>query len=422
LGEEVEATKQAVLELYRLACLRAAEKPESGQRLVAEIAALQREPRIRAVLTLAKSEAGMSIRPEALDGHPTMLGVNNGLVDLRTGSLKPNDPSLYITKYVNIDFVPDAVCPAFVAFLFEVMNEDVQTIAAVQRLAGLTLTGIPDEEIIVFCVGTGANGKSIFSNILYGIFGPYAKTAPSTLLSARRADDHGARSDLAMLAGTRLVSINELPGGMILDETVAKQLAGREPIAARFLHKEFFTFQPCFTPWVRTNHRPIIKGTDNGIWRRLVIIPFRRTFSPEEQDLKLEAKLRRESQGILAWMVAGAVSYLGNGIQLSPAMKAELSQYRTDSDLLGEFLSEKTDADPAEEEKQAVLYFEYQRWCETDGLRATSKRVFSEQLSERGYGQRKSGPDRYYTGLKLGAGRTAGGECGQVGQVRGLFA
>ncbi len=400
LGEEIELAKQSLFDLYRLACIKASEKPDGGPKLVAEIAALQREPRIRAVLSLSKSEPGMGLHREDLDKHPTMLGVKNGLVDLKTGALKPNDPTLFITKHVDIDYDPDAQCPAFHAFLNEVLQGDTATMSAVQRLVGLTLTGIPDEEIIVFCVGTGANGKSIFSNVIYGVFGPYAKTAPPSLLSARRTDDHGPRSDLAMLDGTRLVSINELPGGMILDETVTKQLAGREPISARFLHKEFFTFLPCWTPWVRTNHKPIVKGTDNAIWRRLVIIPFRRTFGPEEQDPKLEEKLRREGPGILTWMVEGTQAYIRNGLLQSPAMKSEMAQYRTSSDLMGEFLDEKTEADPTAEVKQSALYCDYSLWCERDGVRPVTKRTFSEQLSERGYRQRKSGKDRYYTGLR----------------------
>ena len=231
--------------------------------------------------------------------------------------------------------------------------------------------------------------------------GAYSTTAPPSILAARRADDHSARSDLAMLHGARIVSINELPGGMLLDETVAKQLAGRESISARFLYKEHFTFLPRFTPWVRTNHRPIIKGTDNGIWRRMVIIPFRRTFTPGEQDNGLEAKLLNEAEGILSWMVKGAQCYLQTGLKLSKAMISEVAQYRSDSDLLGEFLADKTVADPAAEVTQPNLYFEYKMWCEGSGLRPVSKRVLNEQLAERGIGQRKSGSTRYYTGVGL---------------------
>jgi putative DNA primase/helicase len=400
LGEEVESTKQLVLELRRRAHIYAANNPDTGAKLTNEIAGLQRESRIRAVIGLAKSEPGISMEPKELDKHPDILGVRNGVVDLRTGRLSPNRPALLITKYVDIEYHEDADCPLFKSFLHEVFEGDTDTIDAVHRLAGLTMTGRTGEEVIVFCVGRGANGKSIFGNIMTSIMGQYAVTAPSSLLAARRADDHGPRSDLAMLHGKRLVSINELPRDMTLDETVAKQLAGREPISARFLHKEYFTFDPDFTPWVRTNHRPIIKGTDDGIWRRMVIVPFNRTFSPDEQDHDLEKKLRSEREGILVWLVQGATLYLKSGLKHSPAMRAEINQYRTDSDLLGEFLADHTTSAPDAEEKQSDLFMRYQLWCERNALRPCSRRSFTEQLKERGFGQRKSGAVRYYTGVK----------------------
>ena len=417
LGEEVEATKQLVLELRRRAHLHAADHPETGAKLTNEVSGLQREPRIRAVINLAKSEPGISMEPQELDAHPELLGVRNGAVNLRTGRLRPNEPVLYITKYVDIEYHESATCPLFKSFLHEIFQNDGDTIDSVHRLAGLTMTGCADEEVIVFCVGTGANGKSIFGNIMTSIMGAHAVTAPPSLLAARRSDDHGPRSDLAMLHGARLVSINELPGGMMLDETVAKQLAGREPISARFLHKEFFTFKPQFTPWVRTNHRPIIKGTDNGIWRRIAIVPFLRTFSPNEQDHGLEKKLRTEKEGVLAWLVEGAKLYLRSGLKHSHSMKAGLNQYRDDSDLLGEFLADYTISEPDAEVEQSSLFVDYKLWCERNQLRPVSKRILTEQLRERGFGQRKSGSERYYLGLKLTSAPFRGGCFGQVGQV-----
>ena len=401
LGEHIEAAKSTVLELYRMACQNGATDMEKWKGIINAVASLQVESRIKAVLELAKTEPGMSVMAKELDAHPELIGVRNGVVNLRTGALRPNVPELYITKYIDCDYDPSATCPIFRRFLADIFQNDADTIAAVQRLAGLTATGRPDEEVIIFCVGHGANGKSIFGNVLAAIMGDYSATAPSSILAARRADDHSARSDLAMLHGARIVSINELPGGMQLDETVTKQLAGREPISARFLYKEHFTFLPRFTPWVRTNHRPIIKGTDNGIWRRMVIIPFRRTFSPEEQDNGLEVKLLNEAEGILAWMIEGAKSYFASGLKYSGGMKAEVAQYRSDSDLLGTFLDDKTIAEPAAEVTQSALYIEYKMWCERDTLRPVSKRVLNEQLAERGIGQRKSGSARYYTGIRL---------------------
>ena len=401
LGEHIEAAKETVLELHRLAMQNGATNPDAWKSVISMMAALQTEARIKAMLELAKSEPNMSILPEELDAHKDLVGVRNGIVDLRTGTLRTNEPSLYITKYIVHDYVPGAACPTFKRFLNDVFLGDGITIDAIHRLLGLTLTGCTDEEVIVFCIGKGANGKSIFGNIVSAIMGAHSTVAPSSLLASRRNDDHSARSDLAMLQGARMVSINELPGGMMLDENVAKQLAGREPISARFLYKEHFTFLPRFTPWVRTNHRPIIKGTDNGIWRRLVIVPFNRTFTLEEQDTGLEAKLLAEADGILAWMVAGAKRYLKDGLRHSPVMKAEVANYRSDSDLLGEFLSDRTNLSPTAETKQSELYLRYKIWCDSNGLRPVTKRVLNEQLSERGIGQRKSGSVRYYTGVEL---------------------
>lgn len=400
-GEEVERAKDAAIFLTTEAAKIAAADHDRGAKLVRETAEAHRAPRIAAMLQLAQSELGMSATSAQLDADPMLLGVANGVVDLRTGQLLSNRPDLLITRYCEADYVPGAPAPRWCQFLTEVFESDAETIEAVQRLAGLTLTGVTREELMIFAVGGGANGKSIFSNLITHILGDYVVAAPSTLLAARRSDDSGPRSDQAMLAGARLVSINELPGGMMLDETVAKQLAGREPITARFLHKEFFTFQPRFTPWVRTNHRPIVKGTDDGIWRRLRIVRFGRTFSPEEQDQGLEEKLWAERAGILNWMVEGARLYLARGLIQSAAMKREVAQYRAASDVLGEFLAEKTTPTPTEEVPQKELFQNWRAWCEFNGHQHGAKATFTERLAERGHRPRKSGAKRFYMGLKM---------------------
>ncbi|ARU01680.1 phage/plasmid primase, P4 family [Yoonia vestfoldensis] len=401
LGEEVRMITEALIQMYQLACTAAQEiDPDAGKRLIGEVAQLQTTHKIHAVRNLMQSMTGMSIKADALDAHPKLIGVGNGLVELSTGALIPNRPDLYITKHIGVDFDDTAKAPRWSAFLSEVFCNDPSTIAAVQQLLGMTIVGGATEEKMIFSVGTGANGKSLMSNVVHYILEPYAVTAPPSLLAARRSDDHGPRPDLAMLAGNRLVSINELPGGMTLDETVVKQLAGREPISARFLYQGLFTFQPMFSVWVRTNHKPIIKGTDNGIWRRIIILPFRRTFLPEEQDPQLESKLMAERAGILAWMVQGATQYLKDGVKLSQAMKAEVAQYRADSDILGSFLDEHTDQGAGFEVAQQVLYIHFGMWCASNGFRCPSKRSFTAQLGDRGFGQRKSGSDRYYVGLR----------------------
>jgi putative DNA primase/helicase len=342
----------------------------------------------------------MSTRQADLDANPTLLGVGNGVIDLRTGTLMASRPAMLITRYcdANYDMVP---CPRWLQFMAEVFAGDHATIDAVQRLLGYSLTGLNTEEVIVLCIGFGANGKSIFGNIVSRIFGGYSKVAPHSLLAARRGDDHSARGDIAMLGGARLVSINELPGGMHLDEQAVKALAGREPISARPLYGEFFTFDPRFTVWVRTNHRPIIKGDDDGIWRRIVVVPFRQKFEGVQRDPHLEAKLWAERAGILRWMIVGARRYLASGsLGLSPVMLAEQRRYRSDSDLLGEFLTECTVLDPAGRALDKDLFIKWGLWCDGSGHKPGTKSTFTQRLAERGFPMSKSNGQRYYSGLR----------------------
>lgn len=399
-GEEVERAKEVCQALYVAAGAKLSEDPEKGQKYVREAVQAHLLPRLKAMLDLAKSDPKLVVPVAKLDAKPLLLGVRNGVVDLHRKRLLPNEPDYLITRYSDAEFDPNAQCPTWLQFLDDVFIGDMATIDAVQLLLGYTLTGYSREEIMIFCVGFGANGKSIFSNVVSAIMGDYSRAAPSSLLAARRSDDHGARNDLAMLDGARLVSINELPGGMHLDEQMVKQLAGREPISARFLHKEFFTYQPRFTPWVRTNHKPIVKGDDDGIWRRLVVLPFRRTFAPGERDPHLECKLLQERDGILAWMVEGAQRYLRQGLKLSPAMKREQAQYRKASDMLGEFLDECTEVAADARVEQKALFTSWQDWCRENGVQPSSKKTFTERLNERGYPPKESNGKRYYQGLR----------------------
>ena len=358
-------------------------------------------PRIEAMIKLAISENGMSVTTNELDAHPYLLGVRNGVVDLKNQSLLVPQPSMLITKQCNAEFIEDPTCPKWIKFLHDVFQGDDETIDAVQILLGYTLIGQVLDELLIICYGFGANGKSVFNNVVAKVLGDYAQMAPSSMLSVRKNDDSSPRNDIAGIKGSRYLSINELQAGDRLDERVVKSIAGREPISARFLFGEFFTFMPTFTAWVRTNHKPIIVGDDTGIWRRIVLIPFSRTFTKEEQDPHLEEKLLQERDGILGWILEGAKKYQENGIVMSPRMQAEVNSYRKDSDVLGEFLEDKTQRVTVGKVEQKSLYFAYKHWCENNGIRAQSKKSFSQRLKERGFPDSKSGSTRYYLGLEL---------------------
>lgn len=399
--EEIAKAKYVCAQMLTAAHTVWVHENERGKRLLREAEQAHTLPRITAMLKLAISEPDMAATDRELDSDPYLLGVRNGVVKLRAGTNHPNLPSLHITRYCNASFDAAANCERWLLFLDEIFAGDAETIACVQRLLGLTLLGVSNEEVLIICYGHGANGKSVFSNVVHHIMGGYAVTAPSTLLTVRRADDTGPRSDLAALAGARYVSINELQAGDRLDEQIVKAIAGREPIAARFLYRDFFQFLPSFTPWLRTNHKPIITGEDDGIWRRLAILKFGRKFTQTEQNPHLEDTLLAESDGILRWMVEGAQKYLADGIKPSKSMQAELRTYRQDSDLLGEFLVDKTRSDPSVLILQQLLFNRYLHWCAESSVRSMSKKQFTQRLVERGFSEKKSGSSRFYVGLTL---------------------
>lgn len=400
-GQEIEAAKEAAQALMADAAASLAVDQDRGKGRIREAMAAHHISRLKATLELARSEPGMSTGPAGLDANPTLLGVGNGVVDMKSGTLITNRPDMLITRHCGADYDFPTACSRWLQFMHEVFAGDQATIDAVQQLLGYTLTGLNTEEIIVFCVGFGANGKSIFGNIIHRIIGGYSKVAPHSLLAARRRDDHSARGDIAMLEGARLVSVNELPGGMQLDEQAVKALAGRESISARPLYGEFFTFDPRFTVWVRTNHRPIIKGDDDGIWRRIVVLPFRRKFEGGQCDPHLEAKLWAERNGILGWMIRGARQYLTAGnLTLSPMILAEQRQYRCESDLLGEFLADRTVVDPAGRVPDKDLFRGWCTWCDDNGNKAGSKSSFTKRLAARGFSISRSNGCRFYSGLR----------------------
>ena len=399
--EHIAHAKQCCSDILASASAVFSANPETGKRLVADAMAAHNLPKINAMLKLAVSEPDMAVTDRELDADPMLLGVQNGVVDLHRGHLLFNYPEMRVTRHCGANFVEDARSPRWVRFLNQIFQGDTKTIETVQRLLGYTLTGRVTEEVLVICIGYGSNGKSVFSNVIYRIMGGYSRTAPPSLLTVRRSDDASPRNDLAALAGARYVSISELQAGDRLDEQVVKLLAGREPISARFLHKEFFEFLPTFTAWLRTNHKPIITGEDHGIWRRLVVLPFDRTFTEGEKDPQLEDKLMDESDGILQWVLEGVRMYLNDGLKLSPRIKAEVAKYRSDSDMLGEFLADKTTPHASAKVNQVEMYKAWRVWCEESGVRPGSKKTFTQRLAERGYPEGRSNGARLYVGLAL---------------------
>lgn len=403
-GEEIQAAKSVLFQLVDEARDVMATDQERGAAMMKQAMAAQKDTRIKAMLSLAKAELGMSCSVVELNRDEHLVGVQNGVVDLRSGELLEACPEQLISRQCAASYTPEAACPAWLRFLDDVFMGNAELIASVQRLLGYTLTGSNTEEKLMVCYGHGSNGKSVYHNIISRIMADYAKGAPADILVQKPGMNQGGASPaLAMLAGCRMLGINETGTGDRLDEQALKTLAGREAITARPLYGSYFSFTPQFTPWLRTNHKPVITGTDHAVWRRLALIPFKRQFEGEAKDGRIEERLWAERDAILAWMVQGAVQWYAHGLKLCETIQREVAAYRQESDLLGQYLDECAITDPAGKVDQQMLYGGWSVWCTSNGLKPTSKSSFSRRLGELGHGGVREGGKRYYGGLKMDA-------------------
>jgi putative DNA primase/helicase len=345
----------------------------------------------------------MTISAAALDADPYLLGVTNGILDLRTRTARPASPAVLVTKRTNVHYDPSADCPTWLAFLEGILpNADVR--GYVQRIAGYLLTGLTDEQCFFFLYGTGANGKSTFAEVLRMLLGDYAVVIPTEVLTCARRDASAPSPDLMLLKGARMAVANETEEGSRFAESTLKHLTGGDTITARSPYGPFVTFQQTHKVIVLGNHRPVIRGTDGGIWRRLALTPFEVTIPPDERDPKLLEKLKAELPGILNWALDGLREYqeLG-GLKAPAAIKAAVAQYRQDMDIFGDWLSEQTVQDADSATKVADLYTAYAHWARAAGWTALTRHSFSRRLTERGFPIKNHGQTRarHALGLKL---------------------
>jgi putative DNA primase/helicase len=239
----------------------------------------------------------LNIKAEDLDRNPWLLNVRNGTVDILTGEFREHRQEDMITKLANVDYEPSADCPLWKQFIREIMNYKPELVNFLQTAAGWALTGNIEEQTMFILYGSGANGKTTFLNTIQFLLGDYAIATPTESFMKKNADQN--TNDIARLRGTRFVTTTEAEQGRRRSERLVKEVAGKDQITARFLYGEYFNFTPTFKIFMATNHKPVIKGTDYGIWRRIKLIPFTTTIPQEKQDKSLEAKLKQEASGIL---------------------------------------------------------------------------------------------------------------------------
>jgi putative DNA primase/helicase len=354
--------------------------------------------RVAAALTLAKSDPRIAVRTRELDCDPLLLNVLNGTVVLRTGELRPHDPADRLTKLAPVNFEPDSPAPIWDAFLKEILPSEALR-RFVQKWVGYCLTGLQRDQILPIFYGVGANGKSTFINLIIELLGDYAQNAAPELLMSKGHENHP--TERADLFGRRLVVAVETEENKRLSESFVKMLTGGERIRARHMRQDFFEFDPTHHVILITNHKPVVRGTDHAIWRRLRLVPFDQTFEESAQDKELPEKLKREMSGVLNWAIEGCLAWQEEGLKTPEEILSATSEYREDQDVLGTFIAECCDEDPQRYTPIAGLWRVFEEWARTSGERPGSKKKLSQKLGERGYRADRKGRARVFFGLVL---------------------
>ncbi len=357
--------------------------------------------KLRAMVNLATSESNIPVLSDELDQHSWHFTVNNGTIDLRTGMLCQHKRNDLITKLARVDFDPDAKCPVWQGFLEQIMAGNKALITFLQRAVGYSLTGDVSEQVLFFLYGKGANGKTTFLKTILDLVDNYGRQSEPGLLIQKNVESHP--TGLAELLGSRFVSTTEVEEGRRMAETLVKQMTGGDRQKGRFMRQDWFEFEPTFKLWLAANHRPVIRSTDYGIWRRIRLIPFEVTISPKDQDKSLLKKLKSEFSGILAWAVKGCLDWQREGLSEPAEVTQATSSYKTDMDILGSFIADRCVVHPDALINVARLYAIYIEWCESNKEVRMSKRQFGSQLDERGLVRRRGAKGiRLWTGIGEG--------------------
>jgi putative DNA primase/helicase len=317
-----------------------------------------------------------------LDADPWLFNIRNGTVDLRTGELGPHDRAHYITQQSDVEWRASAAAPQWRRFLEMVTGGDKHLELYLQRLIGYALTGLIHEHALAFHYGHGNNGKSTFLGIVQQLFGDYGCAAPRNLLFGADSDKHP--TEFARLYGKRFAVCNEVPNGKVFDEAKTKDLTGGDVISCRRMNEDFWDLTPTHKLHLAGNYKPIVLGDDDGIWRRMRLIPWLVTIPADQIDRTLPAKLRTELPGILRWAVDGCLEWQRVGLAEPDSVQGATAEYRVESDVLGEWITLACTFEPGARVTKAALRQSYEAWCKELGHQPVGARTLARRLGDAG--------------------------------------
>ncbi|HBO3862347.1 phage/plasmid primase, P4 family [Pseudomonas aeruginosa] len=384
----------AATDLIRSVCRQAAVRAESPK-VAAKLAS---SGTVSGVERLARADRRHAATTDEWDADPWLLNTPGGVVDLRTGRQRPHERVDRMTKITTA--TPKGECPQWTSFLSDITGGDADLQSYLQRMVGYCLTGVTSAHALFFLYGTGANGKSVFANVVATILGDYASTAPMDTFVETRGDRHP--TDLAGLRGARFVSAIETEQGRRWNESKVKAITGGDKISARFMRQDFFEYTPQFKPVIVGNHKPAIRNIDEAMRRRMHLIPFTVTIPPEKRDGRLTEKLLAERDGILAWAVTGCLAWQREGLNPPVCVQAATDEYFEAEDAVGQWIDERCLLANTHREGVSELFSDWREWAERAGEYVGSVKRFSELMTTRKFEKcRLTGGARGIAGIAL---------------------
>lgn len=403
LSDRVGEVRLLAREVSRGRLRAAADITDDEQRKAAVKHAQRSESRyhLDAMLALSKSEPAIADAGDSWDTDPGLLGVENGVLDLRTGTLRPGRPDDRITFASPVPYRPDATCRRFDQFLREVFCGDETVISFIQRAVGYSLTGDTSEQALFLLYGSGRNGKSVLLNTLRNLAGDYALNLPFSAFEV--AGRSQLSPELALLPWKRLVTSSETNDGVRLNEARIKAMTGGDPITANPKYAPPFEFKPVAKYWLAVNHLPVVRDDSVGFWRRVMLVGFPRAFAEHERDLHLEETLRAELPGILAWAVRGALAWRREELDPPASVRMATESYRSDSDLVADFLEAFCVVGEGLSARAEPLYRSYVAYTESLGMPSRERlslNAFGRRMTER-FQKKPTKTGKFYLGVEL---------------------
>ena len=347
---------------------------------------------------LNEIEHHLPILPIQMDRYKMALNTPSGIINLKNGDVKAHNPEYYFTKITSVDCADAADCPRWLAFLDDIFAGDKDLIRYIQKAVGYSLTGSTAEQCAFFLYGTGRNGKSTFIDVIRDVFGDYAANIQPETIMVKSSQSNAINSDIARLKGARLVTSVEPNEGVRLNEGLLKQLTGDDTVTARKLYSEEFEFKPEFKLWMATNHKPIIRGTDTGIWRRIHMIPFNVQIPEDKVDKNLTHKLKAEMTAIFKWCIDGCLMWQREGLQMPAAVLKSVREYRREMDVISAFIEDKCTLEGTVQ--ASMLYAAYASWADSNNEYCMSNTKFSTELAKR-FEKIKGRNYNYFTGISI---------------------